>query len=661
MGGRKRVPRSMRPEAERARWRSERAGAPDLSAPGRICFYLSRQPELHKDSEDMPMPDPTADPMPALKTSPRARQRGLPKALGTALGAAAIMLLAGCGTEDATATDAADLILVGGTVITLDADVPEAEAVAIRQGRILAVGSREAIEALAGPRTERIDLDGRFVSPGFIEGHGHFLGLGQARMILDLSRATTWDEIVAIVAEAAATAEPGAWITGRGWHQERWDPAPAETYDGVPTHHGLSEVSPANPVLLTHASGHGSFANALALEAAGITADTPNPEGGFIVRDSEGNATGFLRQAAQLPARAALQRFEEGMSDEARTQRFRRQVELAGEEALRHGITSFHDQGKSFAEIDGLRAMAAAGELPVRLHVAVRGESNESMDARLADYRMIGFGDHFLTVRAIKRQIDGALGTHGAWLLDPYTDMPSSSGLPQVTMESLEETARTALRHGYQLNTHAIGDRGNREALDIYARVMAEGAGAGAGAGAGDAAGADLRWRIEHAQNLHPDEVPRFAAMGVIASMQGIHATSDGPWVPQRLGEERSRRRAYVWRSLLDAGAVICNGTDVPVEPISAIASYHASVTRLMRNGNRFFPEQSMDRMEALLSYTMGCAYAGFEEDLLGSITPGKLADLVVLDQNLLTAEEDALARTEVVMTIVGGEIRYQR
>lgn len=584
--------------------------------------------------------------MPRTKTPSRPRRRILP-VLPSVLAAA---LLSGCASDGASTSDAADLILVGGTVITMDAEVPEAEGIAVRDGRILAVGSREAMEALAGPRTEIIELDGRVVGPGFIEGHGHFLGLGQARMILDLSRTTTWDEIVAIVAEAAATAEPGVWLTGRGWHQERWDPAPAETYDGVPTHHGLSAVSPANPVLLTHASGHGSFANALAMEAARITAETPNPDGGFIVRDSEGEPTGFLRQAAQLPARAALQRFEEGMTDEARAQRFRRQVELAGEEALRHGVTSFHDQGKSFADIDGLRAMAAAGELPIRLHVAVRGESNEAMDARLADYRMIGFGNHFLTVRSIKRQIDGALGTHGAWLLDPYTDMPSTSGLPQVTMESLEETARIALRHGFQLNTHAIGDRGNREALDIYGRVMGE-----AGADA------DLRWRIEHAQNLHPDEVPRFAAMGVIASMQGIHATSDGPWVPQRLGEERSRRRAYVWRSLLDAGAVICNGTDVPVEPISAIASYHASVTRLMRNGNRFYAEQSMDRMEALYSYTLGCAYAGFEEDLLGSVTPGKLADLVVLDQNLLTVDEEALARTDVVMTIVGGEIRYRR
>jgi predicted amidohydrolase YtcJ len=554
------------------------------------------------------------------------------------------------GTPAGEGSEVADLILVGGTVITVDPEVPDAEAVAIREGRILAVGTSEEIRALAGSRTEVVELEGRTVIPGFIEGHGHFLGHGQALMTLDLFPTTTWEEIVAMVAEAAAAAEPGTWITGRGWHQERWDPVPEGTVDGVPTHHALSEVSPANPVLLTHASGHGSFANALALEAAGITADTPDPAGGTIVRDADGNPTGFLRQAAQGAARAALTRFEEGMTADEREARFRRQVELAGEDALRHGITSFHDQGSSFADVDGLRAMADAGELPIRLHLAIRGESNAAMDERLGDYRMVGHADHFLTVRAVKRQIDGALGTHGAWLLDPYTDMPSTSGLPQVTLESLRETAEVALRHGYQLNTHAIGDRGNREALDIYEAIMAEAGGNGT-----------LRWRIEHAQNLHPDEVPRFAALGVIASMQGVHATSDGPWVPQRLGEERARERAYVWRSLLDAGAVICNGTDVPVEPISPIASFHASVTRRMADGRPFFPEESMDRLEALHSYTLGCAWAVFEEELLGSVTPGKLADLVVLDRDILTIPEGEIPGAQVDLTLVGGEIRYRR
>lgn len=565
------------------------------------------------------------------------------------IAALAVMALAACqgGGSD---TDAPDLVLVGGTVITVDEGTADGEAVAVRDGRVVAVGGSDEIRGLAGSGTEVVELDGRVVLPGFIEGHGHFLGLGNAKMILDLSRTTTFQQIVDMVAEAAATAEPGTWILGRGWHQERWDPAPAVTYEGVATHQDLSAVSPDNPVLLTHASGHGSFVNARAMELAGIDRNTPNPTGGTIVKDAEGNPTGFLRQAAQGLVSRARAQAEESMTEEERRARFVRQVELAGEEALRYGITSFHDMGATFEEIEGLRMLADEGRLPVRLHVAVRGESNEEMDQRLPEYRLVGHGNHFLTVRAIKRSIDGALGTHGAWMLEPYADLPTTSGLPQLTPENLRGTAEVAYRHGFQLNTHAIGDRGNREALDVYEAVMGE-----------DPAGQDLRWRIEHAQNLHPDEVPRFARMGVTASMQGIHATSDGPWVPQRLGMERARQRAYVWRSLLDAGALICNGTDVPVEPISAVASYTASVTRMMANGERFFPEQSMSRMEALRSYTINCAQAVFEEEQLGSITPGKLADLVVVDRNPLTVSEEELRDTQVEMTIVGGDIRYRR
>lgn len=543
----------------------------------------------------------------------------------------------------------ADLVLTGGTVITMDAEQSEAEAVAVRHGRIAAVGTTASIEALIGDATVVIDLAGSSLLPGFIEGHGHFLGLGEAQMILDLQEATSFSAIVDAVAEAAGDSEPGTWILGRGWHQERFDPPAEEAYDGMPTHHALSAVSPDHPVLLTHASGHASFVNARALAVAGIDRDTPNPEGGTIVRDADGEPTGFLRQAAQIPARRAAAAARESMSESEREARFHRQVELASAEALRHGVTSFHDQGTTFADIDRLMRLAEAGELPIRLHVAVRGESNADMDRRLADYRVIGHGNEFLTVRAIKRAIDGALGTHGAWLLEPYSDKADSSGLPQTSIENLRETADIAARHGFQLHVHAIGDRGNRVALDVFESVFAE------------HGPADRRWRIEHAQNLHPEDVPRFTALGVVASMQGVHATSDGPWVPQRLGEARARERAYVWRALLDEGAIICNGTDVPVEPISPIASLHASVTREMANGERFFPEQAMGRLEALWSYTVGCAFAGFTEDRVGTIAPGKLADFVVLDGNPLTVTEDALKELEVQMTLVHGEVRYRR
>jgi predicted amidohydrolase YtcJ len=548
----------------------------------------------------------------------------------------------------APVTEAADRILTGGTIITVDADQPEAEAVALKDGRILAVGDAAEIASLAGPETDLIDLDGRVAIPGFIEGHGHFLGMGQALMILDLMPTRSFDEIVSMVAEAAADAEPGEWIVGRGWHQERWGASDQPTYDGVPHHRSLSAVSPDNPVLLFHASGHGAYANAAALALGGIDSGTPDPDGGTIVRDENGGATGFLRQAAQNPVRAQLMATEAGLSEAEKQARFERQVELAGEEALRHGVTSFHDMGTNFANIDRLKAMAEAGRLPVRLHVAIRHETNEDLRARVADYRMIDHADGFLTVRALKRNIDGALGTHGAWLLEPYADKPETSGLPQTSLENLRETAEIALDQGFQLNTHAIGDRGNREVMDLYEDLL------------GSRPDEDLRWRIEHAQTLHPDEVPRFAELGVIASMQGVHATSDGPWVPQRLGEARAQRRAYVWRALLDSDAIICNGTDVPVESISPIASYTSSVTRRMANGEQFFPEQSMGRMEALYSYTMGCAEAVFDEDRLGSLTAGKLADIVVLNANPLTVSEEELADLRVEMTLVGGEIRYR-
>ncbi len=572
-----------------------------------------------------------------------------------------LALVGGCGPDTlgdpegdapgALEAGTADMVLLDGRVVTVDPELGEVAAMAVRGDRILAVGSTEEISDLVGPETEVIQLEGRLVIPGFIEGHGHFLGHGNARMTLDLSGTRSWDELVELVAEALSEAEPGSWITGRGWHQERWVATGHELFDGIPTHHTLSEVTPENPVILTHASGHGSIANARAMAEAGIDAGTEDPPGGTIIRDHEGEPTGFLRQAAQGPVRAALARYEEGMTAEERRARLLRQIELAGEDALAHGVTSYHDAGATFAEIDLFRELAEAGELPVRLYSAIRGESMESMRARLPDYRLVGHADQFLTVRAIKQVMDGALGTHGAWFLEPYADNPGTAGLPQTDPEDLRAVARLALEHGFQVNTHAIGDRGNRETLDAYEEVLRVNGGVTP----------DHRWRVEHAQHLHPDDIPRFGELGVIASMQGIHGTSDGPWVEPRLGADRTRTGAYVWRDLIDSGATICNGTDVPVEPVSPIASFHASVSRMTPQGWRFHPEQAMTRMEALESYTINCAYAGFVEDELGSLTPGKLADIVVLDRDILSIPEEGIPEARVDLTILGGEIRYRR
>lgn len=535
----------------------------------------------------------------------------------------------------------ADLVLRGGKIVTVDDNLPEAQALAVKDDTIIAVGTDAEINAYVGRRTEVIELEGRLAIPGFVESHAHFLGIGDAQLQLDLMDVQNWDEIVSMVEAVTGDAPTGELIRGRGWHQEKWDRVPEGAVDGLPHHRSLSRVSPNNPVVLRHASGHASFANAKAMEMSGITRDTPDPPGGQIVRDAAGNPIGAFRETAQ----GLLGPASSGATPPAP----RRRAELAIEELLAKGITSFQDAGSSFSDVDVYKEMVDDGTLGVRLWVMIRA-SNEELAVKLADYRMVGYGGNRLTVRTIKRSIDGALGSHGAWLLAPYADLPSSSGLNTTTVASVEETARLAMLHDYQLAVHAIGDRGNRETLDIYERVFAANP---------DKTG--LRWRIEHAQHLHPDDIPRFGQMGVIASMEAIHATSDAPWVVSRLGERRAREGAYVWQSLLQSGAVVTNGTDAPVEDVDPIASFYASVARRDNNGNAFYPDQRMSRMEALRSYTLSGAHAAFEEDIKGSLTPGKLADITVLSKDIMTIPEEEIPSTEVVYTIVGGKVMYSR
>lgn len=552
---------------------------------------------------------------------------------------------------DTTTEPVATLILRNGEVVTVDENIPEASAVAIAGDRILAVGSNEDIDQLAGPETEVIDLAGRLAIPGFIEGHGHFTSLGQSKMVLDLNNVESWDEIVAMVAAAAEQAPDGSWILGRGWHQEKWKDVPWPNVEGLPTHKSLSDVSPNNPVLLGHASGHGSFANAKAMEQAGIDRETIDPPGGTIVRDANGFPTGALRETAQRLVRTALQEYLDTLPPEERRASALKAVQLAGEEALSKGVTSFQDAGSSFETIDFLRELANAGQLPLRLYVMVRFASNEQMAEQLPDYRFIDEGNGFLTVRSIKRQIDGALGSHGAWLLEPYVDLTESTGLVLETPEDIFGTAQLAIEHGFQLNTHAIGDRANREVLDLYEKAFAE-------------AGIDseaLRWRIEHAQHVDPADLPRFPELGIIASMQGNHCTSDGPWVAKRLGEERTLATSYLWRDLIDLGVVVTNGTDVPVEDIDPLVSFYASVTRMTKDGFAFMPEQVMTREEALKSYTLNAAFAAFEEDDKGSLTVGKYADIVVLSKNIMEVPAEEILDAKVDLTLVGGEVKYQR
>jgi predicted amidohydrolase YtcJ len=534
---------------------------------------------------------------------------------------------------------AADLVLTNGNVVTVDDELPKAEAVAVRGDRIVAIGTSAALRKYVGPNTNVLDVKRQLVIPGFVESHGHFPGVGEARLQLNFDDTTSWDQIVSMVASAVKTAKPGEWIVGRGWHQDKWVARPNPSVEGFPTHASLDAVSPDNPVVLTHASGHAVFVNARAMEASGITRATSSPAGGEILKDANGDPVGLLREAAESLVRV-------GPADPGHA---RKALELASAEALSKGITSFVDAGSPFSTIDLMRTMIDEGRIGVRLWVMV-SEPNASAAPKLAAYRTIDYGQGHLTVRAIKRQIDGAIGSRGAWLLEPYSDKPDSVGLNTTPVTEIEETARLAIANDYQLAVHAIGDRANRETLNVFERAFAA-----------NPLKRDLRWRVEHAQHLAPVDIPRFGQLGVIASMQGIHCTSDAPYVVERLGPKRVEEGAYVWQKLMKSGAVIANGTDAPVEDVDPIANYYASVSRRTRDGRLFYPDQRMSRMEALKSYTIHGAYAAFQEDSRGSLKVGKLADLTVLSGDILTVPENQIRTARVAYTIVGGKILYRR
>lgn len=540
------------------------------------------------------------------------------------------------------------MVMVNGNFYTVNADQPRAEAVAVKDGRIMQVGTTAEIEKLKGEDTEIMDLKGQFAMPGLIEGHGHFSGLGQSMLNLNFLRSASWDEIVEMVAEAAKNAKPGEWITGRGWHQEKWLQPLERDVLGYPYHDKLSAVSPNNPVLLGHASGHGLFANAKAMELAGVSKETPNPSGGEIVRDSRGEAIGVFEERAQAIIRAAYQEYVNTLTDDQKKDTWLAGIEAAQQECLENGITSFQDAGSSYQDIDWYKELAESGDLDMRLWVMLR-HSHDRMKDNMVGFPIINAGDHFFTCKAIKTEVDGALGSFGAWLLSSYDDKTDFIGQNTTPISEVEKIAALAIENDMQLCVHAIGDKANQVVLDIMQKNLEK-----------RPDNKDQRWRIEHAQHLDPADIPRFSELGVIASMQGIHCTSDAPFVVRRLGEERARDGAYPWRSLLDSGAKVANGTDAPVEDVDPFECLYASVTRKrVDSGLEFFPEQRMTREEALYSYTLWNAYAAFEEEDKGSLEAGKLADIVVLSKDLATCTDGEILETEVKMTIVGGEVKF--
>ncbi|MEO1259994.1 MAG: amidohydrolase [Bacteroidota bacterium] len=548
----------------------------------------------------------------------------------------------------------ADTILTNGNIYTVDEKQPAAQALAIRDGLILSIGTNEEVKKWEGEGTEVIDLEGRFTMPGFIEGHGHFSGLGYSLIDLNFLKSKNWSEIVAAVAEKAKTAKPGEWIIGRGWHQEKWDEALERHVNGYPYHDHLSEVAPNNPVMLRHASGHGLIANHAAMHLAGVSRETPDPAGGRIVRDASGEAIGVFEETAMSIINRIHEEYLSKLSEEEVLARWYEGISLAQKECLAKGITSFQDAGSHFDELDRYKEMSEKGELDLRLWAMVRHPS-EVLKEKLDGYPVIDAGDRFFTCRAIKTAFDGALGAFGAWMLEPYMDKPGFYGQNTVPIGEVKAIAALARDNDMQLCVHTIGDRANRELLNLMQELTA-------------AEGKDLkslRWRSEHAQHIDPLDIPRFADLGVIAAMQGIHCTSDAPFVVKRLGEKRAREGAYPWRSLLDAGAVINNGTDAPVEDVSAIESFYASVTRRRHQpkdfGLELFPEQSMSRAEAIQSYTLSNAFSAFEEEWKGSLTPGKVADIVVLSNDLINCTDDEILETEIEMTMVNGVVKYSR
>ena len=543
----------------------------------------------------------------------------------------------------------ADLVIYNANIYAVDTTYQEATSIAIKDGLILKIGSESDIEKLSDENTERINADGKFVMPGFIEGHGHYSGLGYSLINLNFLQSKSWEDIVDAVAKRATEVKPGQWIIGRGWHQEKWDSIPKQNMYNYPFHYTLSDVSPDNPVLLYHASGHSVYANKKAMDLAGITKETSNPVGGEIVRNSDGDAIGVFEERAMGVFKNKYQEYLASLDKGQLDSIWYSAIQLAEKECISKGITSFQDAGSSFEELDKYEKLALDGNMKVRLWAMARHPANE-LEGKVGNYKKINVGNRFYTCNAIKSEVDGALGAFGAWLLEPYSDKPGFKGQNTTDIYDVKKIADIAIANDMQFCVHAIGDRANRVVLDIYEGVLGQ-----------HPDKKDIRWRIEHAQHLSPDDIPRFAKNKIIASMQGIHCTSDAPFVVKRLGTDRSRLGAYAWRSLLDNGVIVANGTDAPVEDVDPLKSFYASVTRRREDsGLVFFSEQKMTREEAIYSYTLGNAFAAFEDGYKGSLRAGKVADLVILSNDLVKCTDDEILKTKVLYTITDGKVRFK-
>jgi predicted amidohydrolase YtcJ len=526
---------------------------------------------------------------------------------------------------------AADLVLRGGKVFVADAGNSVVQALAVRDGKVVAAGSDGDVAPLIGSGTRVVELRGKFVTPGFNDAHIHFGAGGQNLLQVDLLGTTSLAEIERRVAEAAARAQPGEWILGRGWDQTRL-PAGELGPGGWPTNAVLDRAAPRNPVLLSRVDGHTSWANSAALRLAGVDRGTASPAGGEVVRDASGEATGILKESAETLVR--------------------RGVRAALELAARTGVTSVQTSAEG-ADVQVYKELRDRDSLSVRVYAW------HPLDMRVIQALRglgitAGFGDEWLRVGMVKGYTDGTLGSRTASMLEPFSDDAHTRGLPQYTEAGLDSLVDAADAAGLQVILHAIGDAANRQALDAFEHA----------ARANPAH--ERRHRVEHAQVLDRADIPRFRQLGVIASMQPTHATSDMRWAETRIGRERAAEGAYAWRSLLDAGATVIFGTDFPVEPMPPVEGIYSAVTRQSREApgtppGGWMPEQRLTRQEAIRLYTAAPAYGEWQEKVKGTLRPGMLADLVVWDRDLLTVPDAEILKAAPVMTIVGGRVVYQR
>ncbi len=541
------------------------------------------------------------------------------------------------GLVSCTRTPQADRIFTNGHIITMNEDMPEAEAFAVKKGFIIAVGTNAEMRDTY-PVAEEVDLEGKDVMPGIIESHGHMLNLGRREMRINLQEINDPREIMQKLRESVAETPPGEWIVGWGWDDGAWK----EQMTAISQE--LSSVSPNNPVWFAGLHGYNGWANAKALEMAGLTKDTPDPEGGKIYKDSEtGEPTGILANAAQ----GMVTRLMPPLTVEQREKAF----EIAGEELLKNGLTSVHDARITRKDLDALRALKTQKKLRVRYYVMLDCTDEELIGPYLQNGPEID-PDNWLTIRCIKIFQDGSLGTRSALMFEPYSDAPDVLGVTTTSQEEIEKLTIQSLQAGMQVATHAIGDRSNRITLDAYeASIKAV------------PEAKDHRLRIEHAQVVALEDIPRFKELDIVTSMQPPHATSDMPWAEDRVGPERIKG-AYAWRSFLDAGVRVPLNSDFPGETLNPFYGMYAAETRQTPEGKPeggWYPEQCLTREEVLHAYTVESAYSGFEEHIKGKIAPGRLADFIVISDNILTISSKALLSLKVERTYIGGQLVYSR